>query len=497
MKLDRLTIAAAVQRPAQVRSDRRRQAAANASARSIDCPGWMLQTCKQDEAGSIKTYAAHASSRGLFVFAASAMGGSPMSNASRIHVNRRALLKGAAAGTAAALAAPMVIRAEAKSIKIGMSTILSGRVAQLGTSSRNAVMMEVEKINGAGGLAGRQIEMVIRDSKGQPQEAARLARELINTDGCEILIDAEASSGAFAVHEVARDLGMLCLHTNSETSSLTADPKLRLPNAFRTCRQGVHDSIAGGAYAANIAKAKNLSKWMTASPDYAYGRDTTAEYMTYVKHFKPDVELVGESWPKLFQPDYTEILTKILQTKPQVLYTCLWGGDITAFIDQGNIYALFGQTETFAVNMADYTALTAVKNLPKGIHSGNRYIKTFPNTPENAAWGDAYRAKYNEYPTNWSWENATAIQFLAAAAKQANSTDGAKLAEVLKGLTIPSPFGADGKLTLRADDHTLVGYAIGWGTTLPNEPYIADMVPGDWNQIFPLEAEWKKSKNFT
>ena len=244
-----------------------------------------------------------------------------MTTASRINVNRRALLKSAAAGTAAALAAPMVARADSKSIKIGMSTILSGRVAQLGTSSRNAVMMEVEKINGAGGLAGRQIEMVIRDSKGQPQEAARLARELINTDGCEILIDAEASSGAFAVHEVARDLGMLCLHTNSETSSLTADPKLRLPNAFRTCRQGVHDSIAGGAYAANIAKAKNLSKWMTASPDYAYGRDTTAEYMTYVKHFKPDVEVVGESWPKLFQPDYTEVLTKILQTKPQVLYT--------------------------------------------------------------------------------------------------------------------------------------------------------------------------------
>ena len=155
--------------------------------------------------------------------------------------------------------------------------------------------------------------------------------------------------------------------------------------------------------------------------------------MTYVKHFKPDVEVVGESWPKLFQPDYTEIFTKILQTKPQVLYTCLWGGDITAFIDQGNIYALFGQTETFAVNMADYTALTAVKNLPKGIHSGNRYIKTFPNTPENAAWADAYRAKYNEYPTNWSWENASAMQFLAAAAKKANSADGAKLAEALHG----------------------------------------------------------------
>lgn len=420
-----------------------------------------------------------------------------MTHAHRSRLNRRTLLKSAAAGAVGVLAAPMVARSQNKTIKIGMSTILSGRVAQLGTSSRNAVMMEVEKINAAGGLAGRQIEMVIRDSKGQPQEAARLARELINSEGCELLIDAEASSGAFAVHEVARDLGMLCLHTNSETSSLSADPKLRLPNTFRVCRQGVHDAIVGGAYAAAVAKSKNLTKWMTCSPDYAYGRDTTAEYMSYVKHFHPDIEIVGEAWPKLFQPDYTEVLTKILQTKPQALYSCLWGGDITAFIDQGNIYALFGQTETFAVNMADYTALTAVKNLPRGIHSGNRYIKTFPKTAENAAWGDAYRAKYNEYPTNWSWQNATVVHFLAEAAKKVNSTDSAKLAEVLKGLTIASPFGTDGHVTLRAEDHTLVGYAIGWGTTIPTEPYVTDMTPGDWNQIFALEAEWKKQKNYT
>jgi branched-chain amino acid transport system substrate-binding protein len=412
-------------------------------------------------------------------------------------LNRRTLLKGAAAGTVGILAAPMVVRAENKSVKIGMPTILSGRVAQLGTSSRNAVMMEVDKVNAAGGLAGRQIEMVIRDSKGQPQEAARLARELINTEGCELLIDAEASSGAFAVHEVARDLGMLTIHTNSETSSLSADPKLHLPNAFRTARQGIHDAIVGGSYSGKIAKAKNLTKWMTASPDYAYGRDTTAEFMTYVKHFNPDVETVGEAWPKLFQPDYTEVVTKILQTKPQALYSCLWGGDLTSFIDQGNIYALFGQTETFAVNMADYTALTTVKNLPKGIHSGDRYIKTFPKTPANAAWGDAYRAKYNEYPTNWSWQNAATVNFLAEAAKKANSTDGAKLAEVLQGLTIESPFGADGKLTLRADDHTIVGYAIGWGTTIPSEPYVTDMTAGDWAQIFELEADWKKKKNYT
>lgn len=397
----------------------------------------------------------------------------------------------------ASLAAPHVTRAQAKTIKIGMPTILSGRVAQLGTSSRNAVMMEVEKINAAGGLAGRQIEMVIRDSKGQPQEAARVARELINTDGCEMLIDGEASSGAFAVHEVARDLGVFCIHTISETSSLTADPKSRIPNAFRCARQGIHDSIVGGNYAASIAKAKGLKRWATGSPDYAYGRDTTAEFVLYLKHFAPDVEVISESWPKLFQPDYTEVVTKILQAKPQALYSCLWGGDLTSYIDQANMYALFSQMEFFAVNMADYTALTVVKNLPKGIHSGNRYIKTFPNSPENAAWGDAYKAKYGEYPTNWAWQSATGVMFLAEAAKKANSVDGKKLAEVLRGLTIKCPFGADGTVTMRAEDQTLVGYAVGWGTTIPQEPYVPDVKAGDWKLIFELESEWKKSKGYT
>src|ERR1700760_45712 len=144
-------------------------------------------------------------------------------------VSRRATLALMGAG-AATFAAPWVARADAKTIKIGMQTILSGPIALLGTSSRNALMMEQDRINAAGGFLGRQIEFVFRDSKGQPQEAARVARELVNSTGCELLIDDEASSASFAVQEVIRDLNsIVCIHTNSETSSLTADPKIRAP----------------------------------------------------------------------------------------------------------------------------------------------------------------------------------------------------------------------------------------------------------------------------
>ncbi len=409
---------------------------------------------------------------------------------------RKLIERGGALAGAVALGAPAISLAQDKPIRIGMPTILSGRVATLGLSSRNAVTLEVDKFNASGGLNGRKIEIVSRDSKGQPQEAARVARELVNTDGCEILLDAEASSGAFAVHEVARDLGVLCIHTNSETSALTADPKLRIPNAFRCARQGIHDSVVGGAYAAKVASAKGLRRWMTCSPDYAYGRDTTAEFLLYLRRFAKDVEVTGEVWPKLFQPDYSEVLTRLVQGKPQAMYSALWGGDLTSFIDQANIYALFKDLQFFAVNMADYTVLTAVKNVPPGLHSGNRYLRSFPSTPANRAWADEYQAKYKELPTNWSWQNAAAIGFLTTAMKKVNGSDGKKMAEVMRGLTIDSPFGVNGKLTLRADDHTLVNYATGWGVLAPKEPYMSAPEVGDWKQIAELELEWKKSKGW-
>jgi branched-chain amino acid transport system substrate-binding protein len=410
---------------------------------------------------------------------------------------RRKLLKGAAATAGmAVLGTPAISLAQNKPIRIGMPTILSGRVAMLGISSRNAVALEVEKFNAAGGLGGRRIEMVVRDSKGQPQEAARVARELITGDGCEMILDAEASSGAYAVHEVAKDLGVLVMHTCSETSSLTADPKLRFPTAFRSARQGIHDAIVGGSYGAEVAKRLKLNRWMSISPDYAYGRDTTAEYFEYLKHFNKDIEVVGQVWPKLFQADYSENITRLVQGKPQALYSALWGGDMTSFIDQAGIYALFKDKQFFSPNLAEYAVLTAVKSVPPNMHSGNRYLRSFPNTPANNAWADAYQAKFKELALNWSWENSAGINLIMTAMKKANSSDGKKVAEVLRGLKIDSPFGADGTLTMRAEDHTLVNYAIGYGSLTNKEPYMTNQVNGNWAQIYELEAEWKKRKGW-
>ena len=109
--------------------------------------------------------------------------------------------------------------------------------------------------------------------------------------------------------------------------------------------------------------------------------------------------------------------------------------------------------------------------------------------------GQAYLKKWNERPTNWSWQNSLAMHFYEEAIKKANSLDGKAIAAALTGMKINSPFGADGTITMR-DDHTTIGYAIGWGQTTPKEPFIIDVKAADWGKIIELETDWKKQQKY-
>ena len=414
--------------------------------------------------------------------------------------SRREILK-TSASTASVFALstgfPTILKAE-NNIKIGVPTILSGRVAQLGISVSNALNMAVDNFNKSGGLDGRNIELIIRDSRAKPDEAARVCRNFINSDKVDAIINAEASGASFAVQEVIRESGTLCLHTVSETSRLTADPSIRAWNAFRFSRQGIHDAVGSARYAAKIIKEKGLKKWMSINPDYAYGRDSDDTFFWALEKFSPGFEVLGKGWPKIFQPDYTEVITQIAREKPDAIYSSLWGGDLVSFIDQASLYGIFNNTQLFAINLADYTTMSAVKNLPKGLHSATRYVAAWPNTQDNRDYDNSYTNLYGDHPTNWSWETTVGIDYLISALKETGGTDNKKLAEAIKGKTRKSFMGVgDGNtVTIRDKDQTIIDYSIGWGTTIANDPYMTNIQAADWHTIEELEKEWLTDKGW-
>ena len=213
--------------------------------------------------------------------------------------------------------------------------------------------------------------------------------------------------------------------------------------------------------------------------------------------FEPSIEVVDQVWPKLFAPDYTEGITKTLSVKPQAMYSALWGGDLVAFIEQGNLYRLFANIGFFSSSLGDPTSLTAIKQLPLGLHTAYRYSRSHPAKASNIAFADDFAKIAGHDPTNWSWQNYVACGFIAEALKRTNGkTDGKALAAELKGMKLASPLAVDDVITMRDTDQTIIGYPTAWGKTIAKPPYEEDFSEDNWGKILELEAQWKKSKGY-
>jgi branched-chain amino acid transport system substrate-binding protein len=414
-------------------------------------------------------------------------------------VNRRQWLTTTGAGAAGVALGPLLPGPRAYSaepITVGFVSIFSGRVATLGETGFKGLELALDEINAAGGLLGRQVKAVRQDSAGKIEDAVRIAREFVTRDNVTLLMDHSSSREAFAVREVSRDLKMVTMVTASETTELTADPKARTPYTFRAARQTLHDGIVAGNYAAGLVKSKGITRWYSASPDYAYGRASTEEFFMALKAAAPEIQIVGQAWPKLFEPDYTTFITKMLQDRPQGCYSALWAGDLVTFVEQGGLYGLFDQVAFFGINLADYSVLKALKRVPAGMHSGSRYLTNVPDSAANRSFGERYEKKFKELPTNWSQECYTGMLFLAEAVRKTSSTKSDDLVKALEGLTIKAPWGVDGTVTMRKRDHTIVNYATAWGPTQAHAPWVPKTTGVGWDKIQTQEDAYLKSKGW-
>ena len=136
-----------------------------------------------------------------------------------LHLNRRALLLGAAA----TLAAPAILRAQTAPIKFGTLTPLTGVGGSYGPSMRDAVAGVVAAVNGAGGLLGREIQLVSEDTQTNPEAAVRAARKLIDVDGVSVIMGTWASSVTTAVAPLCWESRTM-LFTVSGADSITRLP---------------------------------------------------------------------------------------------------------------------------------------------------------------------------------------------------------------------------------------------------------------------------------
>lgn len=363
-------------------------------------------------------------------------------------------------------------------IDLGFISVFSGRIAMLGETGYQGAELAVEHVNEEGGvLDGREFAISSKDTAANPEQAVRSARDFILQDEADFIIDGSSSNESFAVSQASPQLDTVVIATASEADSLTEEENFQ-ERVFRAARSTRLDGQLNAQYGETL----DATNWASISPDYAYGRDCTDRYFEYLQERKPEVQVGNQLWPALFEPDYTPLIQQLLQSQPDAVYSCLWGGDLVAFIQQAQPFGLFDQVTFVTPALADSLVLEALGDqLPAGIHTASRFAVGSPPSEANEQFATEYEEKYGEGPTNWSVQAYIGVRMLAQAIEEAGSTDPAEVATALEGLEYEdSPWG---DVTLREEDHTLINYDVRWGISDPaREDY-----PIEW--IF--ETDWE------
>jgi branched-chain amino acid transport system substrate-binding protein len=352
----------------------------------------------------------------------------------------------------AACLLPSAVLAEG-SIKIGFPMPLSGPTAVYGVPILKGAEMAVEEINTKGGVLGRKLELLSRDSKANADEAVRLARELIFKNNVDFLSGTLTSAEAPAVSTIAKENKIVFIAPTAKTIQLTAPQNLH-PYIFRVAS---NTTIEGRTAAAIMAKWQDVKRVATIAPDYAYGRDAVAAYVEYVKKLRPDIEIVDQQWPKLGEPDFTAFITAQLGKKPDAVFCDVFGGDFVTFVKQA---APLGYFKTIQNRLADGgevgttdEAQALGADYPYGIWSDayDPVVWTGNEPAEHKAFEQHLKAfMKSEYPSGWAIMGYISIEALIDAINKAGSTDSDKVAQALLGLTLDTPVG---KRTFNAKTH--------------------------------------------
>ena len=233
------------------------------------------------------------------------------------------------------LALPLAAEAQ-KPIKVGFPMILSGPGALFGEPASKGAQMYVDEINAAGGVLGRKIELVPRDTKGNADEAVRVSRELILKENVDFLVGTLTSAEGPAVSVVAKENKVVFIAPIPKTDQLTAPDKLH-PYVFRISA----NTTMEGRSAAEIVAKWPVTKVATISFDYAYGQDVTKAFVEHLKKLKPSAQIVDQQWPKLGEQDYNPFINAQMGKKPEAIFSSIWGGFFVTYSKQAKALGVF------------------------------------------------------------------------------------------------------------------------------------------------------------
>jgi len=397
-------------------------------------------------------------------------------------LHRRALL-GAIAATP--LAMPALVRAQGSApIRVGEINSYSAQPA-FTLPYRNGLELAVDEVNARGGALGRKLEVLVRDDAGKPQDAIRLAGELVGDQKVDLLAGGFLSNVGLALADYAVQNKRLFIAGEPLSDALVWEKGNRYTYRLRP------STYMQAAMLVPDAAKLPAKRWATVAPNYEYGQSAVKWFKALLLAQHPDVQFVAEQWPALGRIDGGATVQALAQANPEAIFNVTFAADLTNFVRAGNTRGLFDKCSVVSLLTGEPEYLDPLGDeAPEGW-----FVTGYPvadvRTPANQAFVAAYQARFKALPRMGSVVGYALIHSIAAGIAKAGSTDTEAMADGFAGARFDTPFGP---ASYRAIDHqaTLGGYVGTLGTkdghgVMTNWRYVdgADVLPPD-NEVRKL-----------
>ena len=349
-------------------------------------------------------------------------------------ISRRKFVVGAGLATAGAGTAffgpwkyNRVWAAGEKPILIGLTHDASGQFANSGQAEKRGTIMAIEEANARGGVLGRKIEYTWSDTETTPATGSRVAERMITRSNVSFVVGAIQSGVANAISQVCQKYGTVYFNTNS--SSPTESGK----NCHRV--KFVWDgSGANFARAAAAGAVKQFGKnWILLTNDYVWGHNTS-------KATKEILESLGGTvMENILVPvgtrDYSSILLKLQQAKPEVVATAVGGDDYKALRQQVRDLNLDTKMAWLS-NQLDWPDIYgAGTKAAFGIFGATWYH--YLDLPGVADFVKSYKSRWPDtrinVPGNVTYNGYVAMRELLRVVEEAGTTNNIKVIKQLEG----------------------------------------------------------------
>ena len=335
-----------------------------------------------------------------------------------IRYNRRTLLKASAAfAGASAIGFPSIVSGQTDKIKIGHLTPLTGFLGALGAYAQLGIRMAEEEINKAGGVMGRQLDVMSEDSV-NPATAATKAQRMLEQDSATVLMGEINSASAVTIMQVAARNKKLFMQIGARSDALRGKNCNRYTFHVDIPNTVMVNAVGKALLRDNMVKDK---KFFTLTADYIFGHDLLRAAKTFFAANQGN--LIGDELIATDVTDFSPYLLKIRQSKPDVVCSNLAGNQVTNLIKQ---YAEFGLPYPivgFNLNTADAWAAG----------EGN-LAGTWPTVwyhtlevPASKTFVDNFTKKNGKPPENHAWIEYVSLKMMAQAMNETKSTDTDKL----------------------------------------------------------------------